>query len=182
MPLVTEHELNGTMNRKINISQIRDIPIMKSVLHEALRHYGCGTGTRIVLEDTLLDNQYLLKKDSFVFMPNRSYHFSEEAWGPNVNEFQADRFIKSSGRPGAFRGFGGGINLCPGRFYAMNEILALCSMLALRYDFKPVGGKWTHPGVDESNLSLIVSPPKDKVLLQVIPRANSISGVWEFTL
>ncbi|ESZ91024.1 hypothetical protein SBOR_8595 [Sclerotinia borealis F-4128] len=72
LSLVTVEQNNGKITRKINIAQIRDIPIMRSVLHEVLRHYNYGTGTRTVLEDTILDNQYLLKKDSFVFMPNRS--------------------------------------------------------------------------------------------------------------
>ncbi|KAM3083783.1 hypothetical protein ACMFMF_001148 [Clarireedia jacksonii] len=181
-PLVTTVN-DGRLTHEIDISQIREVPILKSVLHEALRNYAGGTGTRIVLEDTMLDDKYLLKKGAFIFMPNRAYHFDKESWGSNVNDFDAHRFMKPKPYlPGAFRGFGGGVNLCPGRFFAMNEILAMCSMLVLRYDIKPIGGTWRHPGVDESNLSLLVNPPKDRVLVEIVPREGLEGGSWSFKL
>ncbi|CCD53867.1 putative cytochrome p450 protein [Botrytis cinerea BcDW1] len=182
-PFVKTSEKNGHLSREMDISKIRDVPIIRSILHESLRHYADGTGTRIVLQDTMLDDKYLLKKDSFIFMPNRAYHFDESSWGTDVDNFDAHRFMKSKPyQPGAFRGFGGGINLCPGRFYAMNEISFLCSMLVLRYDVKPVGGAWIHPGADSSNLSLIINPPIKKVLVDFKPRAGWAGGDWSFTL
>jgi hypothetical protein len=181
-PLVTTVK-DGGLTHEINISHIRDIPILKSVLHEALRNYAGGTGTRIVLEDTMLDDKYLLKKGSFIFMPNRAYHFDEESWGSDVHEFNAHRFMKPKpSLPGAFRGFGGGVNLCPGRFFAMNEILAMCAMLVLRYDIKPISGTWRHPDVDRSNLSLLVNPPKERVLVEILPREEWKGGSWSFKL
>ncbi|PQE15686.1 cytochrome p450 protein [Rutstroemia sp. NJR-2017a BBW] len=181
-PLVSKSK-DGSLTYEIDISHIRDIPILKSVLHEALRHYAGGTGTRIVLEDTMLDGKYLLKKGSFIFMPNQAYHFDEESWGSDVDEFDAHRFMKPKPHlPGAFRGFGGGVNLCPGRFFAMNENLAMCAMLVMRYDIKPVGGTWRHPGVDRSNLSLLVNPPKDRVLVEIVPRKGWEGGSWSFKL
>ena len=182
MPFLTTKLKNGSVAYDIDISQIRDVPILKSVLSEAMRHYASGTGTRIVVEDTMLDNRYLLKKDSFVFLPNRSYHFSSSAWGSTVEGFDARRFMKSKTPRGSFRAFGGGANLCPGRFFAMSEILAMAAMLALRYDIKPVAGTWVHPGVDDSNMTLIVHPPKEKVLVEVVPREGWNGGEWSFTV
>jgi cytochrome P450 len=188
-PLVSSAEMeDGSWKHEIDISKIRDVPILKSVLYEALRHYGSGTGARIVVEDTMLDDRYMLKKGAFIFMPNRLYHFNREAWGDDVDAFDAHRFTgKRQHHPGAFRGFGGGANLCPGRFFAMNEILACCAMLVLRFDVRPsrtggAGERWTHPGVDGSNMSLIVNPPKGQVYVDVVERAGWRPGTWSFKL
>lgn len=128
----------------------------------------------------MLENRYMLKKDSFIFMPNKSYHFSASAWGPTVKEFDPHRFLTSKRPPGAFRGFGGGANLCPGRLFAMNEILAMCAMFALRFELRPKSGVWKHPVPDESNLALIVNPPKGKVWIDVVPREEWKGGSWSF--
>ena len=182
-PLLTiTKNKEGVEQYEIDVTTITDIPILRSVFHESLRHYGNGAGARVITEDTLLDNQYLLKKDAFVFMPNRTYHFDPSSWGPTVNEFDPHRFMKTKTPLGAFRGFGGGVNLCPGRFFAMNGTLAMCAMLALRFDFKPVGGRWVHPGTDDANITLLVHPPKQKVWLEIEPRKELKSGSWSFKL
>jgi cytochrome P450 len=157
IPLLTTTEKNGIKHHEVDISQIRELPILKSILHEALRHYASGTGTRVVVEDIILDNKYLLKK-----------------------EFDAHRFMKTKGYRGAFRAFGGGANLCPGRLFAMNSILAMCAMLAIRYDIKPVGRFWMHPGTDDSNMTLNVHPPKEKVEVEIVPRRGWTGAEWSF--
>ena len=182
MPFLTTKKDNGTVTYHLDVSQIRDLPILRSVLSEALRHYANGTGTRIVVEDTLLDNRFLLKKGSFVFMPNRTYHFDPSAWGSAVENFDARRFMNSKTPRGSFRAFGGGANLCPGRFFAMTEILAMSAMLALRFDIKPQDETWVHPGIDDSNMTLIVQPPKEKILVDIMPREDWAIGRWVFTV
>jgi hypothetical protein len=189
-PLVSSEEVaNGSWKHEMDISKIREVPILKSVLYEALRHYGSGTGTRIVVEDTLLDNRYMLKKGAFIFMPNRLYHFNKADWGDDVDTFDAHRFSTSKHHhnPGAFRGFGGGANLCPGRFFAMNQIFACCALMVLRFDVQPpfsgeADRKWTHPGTDGSNMSLLVNPPKEKVYVEVVERQGWSVGTWNFKL
>lgn len=185
-PLLTVEHRNGTVLRTICISKIREIPLLNSLLHESLRHYASGTGSRVVLEDTMLDNRYLLKKNTFVFMPNHTYHFDAAAWGPTVEDFNAYRFLKGdkpAHHAGAFRGFGGGANLCPGRFFAMNVILSMCAMMALKYDVKPTSNdEWIHPEKDNSNMALIVSPPKQNMLVEVMTREGWEGGSWAFSL
>lgn len=183
LTLLTVEKQNNTTTRTINVSKIREVALLDSILHESLRHYGSGTGSRIVLEDTMLDEKYLLKKSSFVFMPNHSYHFDRSSWGPTVNDFDAHRFMNAKSHPsGTFRGFGGGVNLCPGRFFAMSEILSMCAMFALRYDITPISGDWVHPGTDSSNMSLIVHPPKQKVEVKFAVRKGWEGGSWAFRI
>ncbi|KAL8929676.1 MAG: hypothetical protein Q9172_000355 [Xanthocarpia lactea] len=180
MPLLTIETNNGVVTYHFDFGRIRDVPILRSVMHEALRHYANGTGTRIVMEDTLLNGRYLLKKDSFIFMPNRSYHFDASVWGPTVDAFDARRFIKFKPPSASFRAFGGGVNTCPGRFFAMNEILAISALLALRVDIKPAAGAWIHPGIDDSNMTLAVQPPKLKTTVDFVSRAGWTDGEWKF--
>ncbi|KAL8830387.1 MAG: hypothetical protein Q9191_001464 [Dirinaria sp. TL-2023a] len=180
IPFLTIREQNDITAYELDISHIRNVPILRSVLSEVLRHYANGTGTRIVVEDIMLDNRYFLKQGSFVFMPNRSYHFNSSIWGPTVNVFDARRFMSFKPPSGSFRPFGGGANLCPGRFFAMNGILAISAMLALRYDISPATGDWVHPGIDDSNMTLLVHPSKAKTAVKIIPRQNSSNGNWTF--
>lgn len=54
----------------------------------------------------------------------------------------------------------------------MDEILATCAMFAVRFELKPKGGSWKHPQLDESNMSLIVNPPKEKVFVDMVQGEN----------
>jgi len=180
-PRVSIKSKNGIEQYEIDVTHVSEISILRSILYECLRHYGNGAGARVIIEDTLLDNQYLLKKGSFIFMPNRYYHFDPSLWGPTVDTFDSHRSMKSKTHPGAFRGFGGGVSLCPGRFFAMNGILAICAMLAMRFQFKPMQGKWVHPGTDKSNITLLVHPPKETVLVDFEPRKDWNSKPWAFS-
>ena len=65
--------------RSIDLKRIKDIPILFSVLQESLRHRSSGAGARLVLEDTLVDDHYLFKKDSFLMIPNHELHSRAQA-------------------------------------------------------------------------------------------------------
>jgi len=183
---INVEEKNGTLVRTLDVSKVRETPVFVSAMQEATRHQSFGAGTRMVMDDVLLDNRYLLKKGSFLMMPNSVMHFDESAWGPTVRDFDAQRFVKSKStakiHPGAFRTFGGGANLCPGRFFAMTEILSLLAMLALRYDITPLAGEWVVPEPDMANMSSIVTPPKTRLPVTVTPRKGWKGGRWAFTV
>lgn len=128
---------------------------------------------------TVGDNQYLLKKNSMVIIANKAIHYDQKTWGETADVFRANRFCGKV--PGhAFRGFGGGSNLCPGRGFAMVEVAALVAMLAMRFDLVPVGGNWFEPGQDLNNMSLQVAPPGRKVMVTIIPREGSSEQKWSF--
>ena len=186
LSLLTVEERGGTLVRTLDVSDIRKRSIFVSAIQEATRHQSFGAGTRMVTEDVRLDDRYLLKKGAFLMMPTQAMHFDKSAWGPTVNEFDAERFIDSKLRTkihaGAFRTFGGGVNLCPGRFFAMTEILSLLAMLALRYDITPVSGEWFAPEPDYANMSSIVTPPKSSIAVTVTPRKEWTGGTWAFSL
>ena len=179
-----EQSPGKALSRVISISRLREVPRLVSHIQESLRHHGAGAGTRYVREDILLDKRYLLKKDTFIVMPNRSIHFDGKVWGPSVADFDSSRFDGSRTKvhPAAFRGFGGGSHLCPGRFFAMTEILTMLVTLILRFDLEPADGKWPELLGDESNMSLSVAPPTNDVLVRITKRGGWEERDWKLTL
>ncbi|KAF7939898.1 uncharacterized protein EAE98_000025 [Botrytis deweyae] len=176
----TQSQETGILELKINLRRLKDAPILFSAQQETLRFRATGTQPRMVMEDMIVgDDEYLLRKDSMVIIANRALHYDKKTWGETADVFRAHRFCGKV--PGhAFRGFGGGINLCPGRGFAMAEVAALVAMLAMRFDLVPVGGNWVEPGQDLNNMSLQVAPPGRKVMVSIVPREGSGGQKWSF--
>ncbi|KAL9068120.1 MAG: hypothetical protein Q9157_006605 [Trypethelium eluteriae] len=171
---------NGKFIHRVNISKLREVPFLVSHLQESIRHKSAGAGMRFDREDVMLETRFLLKKDTFLIMPNRSMHFDKAAWGSTVAEFRSDRFCDSSTKahPAAFRGFGRGSHLCPGRFFAMTEILSMLVMMVLRFELRPVDGQWPSLRGNESNMSLAVAPPLSDVAVRIAARRDWAGGEW----
>ena len=111
-------------------------------------------------------------RGSTVLIPSTVQHSSSSAWGEDVDVFNHKRFVKETGRkrhnPVAFRAFGGGVTLCPGRHFASTEILAFASVILLRFNIKPVNGVWDTAGYKEDNASFRL--PKKDINVELIPR------------
>ncbi|KAI1325941.1 cytochrome P450 [Xylariaceae sp. FL0255] len=127
---------------KLKISDLRDhCPMLVAVYRECLRLGSDNYSTRMVKENILLADQYFLKKGAVVQIAGGVIHADESIWGKNVDEFNPSRFLsEGSGsskiHPAAFRAFGGGKTLCPGRHFAMNEILSLVALVVLMLDIE----------------------------------------------
>jgi cytochrome P450 len=65
-----------------------------------------------------------------------------ELFGEDLGSFKPERFIRPAlitgkvADPKMVRAFGGGISLCPGRFFAGNEILSYAASILWRFDFE----------------------------------------------
>ncbi|KAG6359000.1 hypothetical protein INS49_012520 [Diaporthe citri] len=151
-------------------------PILVSTWQEVLRFHGITIAARVVKEDTLIDDQYLLKKGGLVMMPNAVIHSDPSLWGPTVGQFNHKRFLKGAkdAEPrysaAAFRGFGGGHVSCPGRHFASTEVLALLALL-VRFDVHPVEGEWVQPEKD-SVMDRACPLPKCDVLVELVPKGS----------
>jgi cytochrome P450 len=186
-PLVTTSKRdNGSPLYTLDVRKIREISLLVSILNESLRFHASGAAARMIMEDFMLDGRYLLKKDSMLMVPNREIHFHRDTWGENVDEFDHFRFMRNkvggSKTPpaGAFRGFGSGVNICPGKSFATTEILAVAVMMSLRFDITPVSGSWTYPGDDGRNMSTVICTPKDPVPVKISSRKAWATGTWVF--
>lgn len=182
---------SGT-TRHIDITSLKSTcPLLTSTFQEVLRYRSMGTSVRQVMEDTLLEGQWLLKKDSMIQMPSRVMHSDSSLWGLDVNEFNPRRFMKRSAQgkksskappAAAFRAFGGGSTLCPGRHFATNEVLAVVTMFIMRYDMVPQSGKWTLPTVQKTNVAAVVMEPDTDVEVLVSRRNGYEKDSWSFGL
>lgn len=144
----------------------------------------------MILEDHLLDDQFLLKKGNILLIPGVVQHQDRSVWGDNVNEFYHKRFVEGTGgrkgsrrlNPVAFRGFGGGSTLCPGRHFAATEIMAFAALFILRFESRPAtGAGWSAPSVEKTNLATSIHQP-DQDLEIVVRLRDKYRGKWEVKL
>lgn len=153
-------------------------PILLSTFKETMRMYSVSTATRIAMEDHRLNSQYLLKKGSTIMIPSAVQHTDRSVWGDTVGVFNHERFTPGSKRvnPVAFRGFGGGTTLCPGRHFASTEILMFTALLVLRFDLHPVGGdgKWIAPTMANSSMVNAMPVPDWDIEAEMRPRDNKV--------
>lgn len=162
--------------RSINLSEVRTAcPILVSAWQETLRFYGISISARVIQDDTLVDNEFLLKKGGILLMPNATIHLDKSVWGPNADEFNHKRFLKTKTNEAirhpaaAFRGFGGGHVLCPGRHFASTEVLTLLALILVRLDVLPLGGIWVMPKKDMA-MDRACPLPLSNTMVEFIPR------------
>lgn len=149
-------------------------PALLSTFQETMRYRTVSPGARVLLEDVLLDGRIKLKKGSMLMLPVAVQHTNESAWGNDANTFDHLRFTS---RPNhrkptrtAFRAFGGGHVLCPGRHFASNEIMAFAALLVLQFDIVPTSGKWVEPTWNNSPAAVGFPVPDEDIEVEFRPR------------
>lgn len=178
--------LNTQGERKkhsISVAKLREqCPLLLSTYRETLRLKTNNVYTRWVRQDTLLNDRYLLKEGSIVQVPGASMHADPALWGTDVKDFNPRRFLKGEAnhRPGAFRSFGGGASLCPGRHFALIEIVSTAAMFVMRYEMKPQGHTWMEPKTEGNNVVSSISPPTSRLDVVITTRKGYEGGKWEF--
>ncbi|KIW09078.1 uncharacterized protein PV09_00026 [Verruconis gallopava] len=139
-----------SINKKrqaLDATKIRnECPIFMSVFRETLRVGSENSSTRIVMADTVLADKYFLKKDSVLQISGGAMHVDRRIWGSDADAFDPYRFteerVKKQDKihPAAYRAFGGGATLCPGRHFATNEITSFVALVIMLFDLEPVHG------------------------------------------
>jgi cytochrome P450 len=174
-------------------------PLLNSVYKESMRLIAPMTSARYVLADTIVADTYLLKKDTVVQIAGGVLHADQEIWGPDADSFNPHRFLytpngtksnadgtitnsKSSAvHPAAFRGFGGGSSLCPGRHFAQMEITTLTAAFITGWDFEAPEGqtevKW-NPPKDEKRFPFAVVKPLEELSVKVKRRRSMEDVDW----
>lgn len=187
---------NSEISKTIMILSMREkCPLLHSTFQEVLRLHAKGAGSRFVREDTLLDNQYLLKKGMIIQIPTAVMHLNPTAWGNEANQFHPRRFLKpqaeeqkpkpTDSKPNStsYRPFGGGASLCPGRHFVTLETLALTACIVLRFDIEPVsGGGWTIPEQKQESLATNVFPPAHDIKVRVKTRRGCEGMGWNVAM
>lgn len=184
--IVTSTLADGSVRRFVDITNVKtQCPFLTSIFTETLRERGMALSVRKVMHDAFLDGQYLLKEGRTIMMPARVLHNDPELWGSDVGQFNPNRFQKDKSTkkhdPTAFRGFGGGTTLCPGRHFATTEILSTVLMFVLRYELEPTNG-WAIPTTDKTSVAAAVMEPDTDVEVRIHPRMGFEKGEWAFGL
>ncbi|KAL2784408.1 cytochrome P450 [Aspergillus keveii] len=113
-------------------------PVLVATYQEVLRLYSSSARAYQVMEDFMLTDDCLLKKNSIVTIPAETIHRNPKNWGPDALEFKVDRWfnpdrtLNSSG----WVPFGGGSSICPGRFFVFDMILSTVIVVLYTYDLR----------------------------------------------
>ena len=186
--LVIDSETNKHV---VDLGLIRDgCPKLVSVFQEVLRVHSNGAPTRVVYNDIMLDDRYLLKAGSVVQMLALAVNKEEAVWGTSAQQFDSSRFSSSVNkekeptvekpRATSYISFGTSPNMCPGRHFAAGEILALVAMLILRYDITPIAGNWWTPKLNAWAIAASVTPPVEAYPVRVFKREEFAGATWSF--
>jgi hypothetical protein len=172
-------------------------PLLNSTWRETMRLIAPMTSARVVLEDTILADTYLLRKGNVVQIAGGVLHHNTDIWGPDATSFNARRFYynwngtktnadgsitdkkENAVHPAAFRVFGGGVSLCPGRHFAQMEVTSLAAVLVMGFDMQPVEGLGWNPARDDKRLPLTAAKPLRDVRAKVVRREGWEHVKWE---
>ena len=156
----------GESKLRVDVTALRErCPLLVSTSNEVLRFVGASTSTLIVHEDVYIDDRYLLTKGALVQISATAVHSDPDFWGPNAAHFDPERFLKPGKvHPSAFRTFGGGSTLCPGRHLASDEILVFTAMFLHSFDVGFAAKTPRLPRRDDTNMLSITKPKRDLVL------------------
>ena len=175
-------------------------PRLNSAMRETLRLYMPAVSARFAVEDTILADTWLVRKGSVVQLAGSAIHHDPEVWGPDCDTFNPDRFRYSlSGsktnpdgtvpedkahfvHPAAFRSFGGGTSLCPGRHFAHGEIVGLAGVLLMAFDMIPVGGTAWCPPANVKRLPISAMKPLKELKVELARRKEFEGIKWELKL
>ncbi|KEY67068.1 hypothetical protein S7711_04740 [Stachybotrys chartarum IBT 7711] len=125
----------------------KQLPMLYACYQECLRMYLHNVGARRVMADTRVQDtdgrEYLLKKGVNIQWPPGVLQHLPSVWGADADDFYPERWLgtttqEEKKRRGAFVPFGGGKHLCPGRKFALAEILGFVATLAVGFEAEGV--------------------------------------------
>lgn len=177
LAVVTEPAEDNSNRRRLSLKQLaKSCPRLCAVYREVLRMGSNNFSTRLVKEDTVLtaagvEGKVWLRKGGVVQIAGGVMHGNPAIWGHDVEAFSPGRHIKVdskdkadgavSAHPAAFRAFGGGKTMCPGRHFATGEILGLVGSIVVRFEMEDVdeSGKIAVPELDDYILPVHILEP-----------------------
>ncbi|KAL8721478.1 MAG: hypothetical protein Q9225_001857 [Loekoesia sp. 1 TL-2023] len=187
-----DHRDNGAAPTLKVLTMRERCTLLHATLREVLRHHALGSSVRFVREDIYLDGKYLLRKDGIVQMPMSVLHADRAVWGDDIGVFRPSRFLKpsenhdSSGdlkqTPSAFRPFGGGTSMCPGRHLVTMGTMAVAAYMILQFDLEPVDGAWALPRPKQESLATNVFPPERDIQVRIVRRKGCEGVGWCFSM
>lgn len=181
--LIVTDEQAGTKTHHLDNKRLQEeCKLLMLTYQEVLRLQTDNISNRWVVRDTMINDQYLLRKDSIVQIPGAVIHQDPEIWGPDVKDFNPGRFLKGVEKhhPGAYRVFGGGATLCPGRFFATAELISFVAMFIMRFELIPVNYGWRKLLAVKGNFVDSIPSPTADIDVRVKLREGFEKDGWVF--
>lgn len=140
-------------------------PVLDSAVEETLRLVAAPLLTRSVLQDMTLKmadgREYLIRKgDRMAIFPYISVHVDPEVHS-DPHSFKYDRFLSADGtgkKTDFYKGgkkvkyysmpWGSGVSMCPGRFFATNELKQFVFLMLVYFDFELINLDEKIPQID----------------------------------
>lgn len=154
--------------------ELDNMPVLDSVIKEAMRLSSASLNIRVAKEDFLLhlDNQesYHIRKDDVIALYPPMLHFDPEIY-EDPQEYKYDRYLDDSGQEKStfYRGgrrlryfympFGSGVTKCPGRFFAVHEIKQFLALALSYFHMELLDPAAKVPPLDQSRAGLGILQP-----------------------
>ncbi|KAK0666039.1 putative cytochrome P450 E-class, group IV [Cercophora samala] len=173
----------------------KETPLLWSCYKETLRLTVHQISTRTVMQDTTITSAatgqtYFLEKGTVVQMAIGVSHSLPEFWGETSQEFKADRFVglmkeEERALKVAHQPYGGGLHLCPGRHFALAEMMAIMTTLLVGFDVESLDGDgaWRGPARGTASIVDAATKPKDNGVgfgATIQRREGWEDVVWEY--
>ncbi|GAN03790.1 cytochrome p450 superfamily protein [Mucor ambiguus] len=142
---------------RVTHQNLLDMPFLNNFVRESLRQSVDRLAVqKKVMHDYTYYNGYQVPKGRMIHTTTRSLNFGETASRSSIEDMNPDM---SNNKPCSapardFLTFGMGKHLCPGRFFAIQEIMMSLVYLMKNYDFDTVSGKKPHPVSSIANITV----------------------------
>ncbi|KAL6902201.1 hypothetical protein ACP4OV_005077 [Aristida adscensionis] len=147
------HEVCG--GQPVDSQSLQKMKNLTMVVQETLRLYPAGAFvSRQALQDLTFGGVHIPKGVN-IYIPVSTMHLDAKLWGPDVKDFNPERFSDAQARPQlyAYLPFGAGARTCLGQGFAMAELKILISLIISKFVLK------LSPNYEHSpTLKLIVEP------------------------
>ncbi|XP_038246249.1 cytochrome P450 7A1 isoform X2 [Dermochelys coriacea] len=160
----------------LNRKQLDNMPVLDSIIKEAMRLSSASMTVRVAKEDfTLhLDNDsYNIRKDDIVALYPQLLHFDPEIYA-NPLTFKYDRYLDENREEKTifyrnghklkyyYMPFGSGTAKCPGRLFAVHEIKQFLTLVLSYFEIELLDSNVPCPSLDQSRAGLgILQPTND---------------------
>uniref|UniRef100_A0A8C6YBI2 Cytochrome P450 family 7 subfamily A member 1 n=1 Tax=Naja naja TaxID=35670 RepID=A0A8C6YBI2_NAJNA len=160
----------------LNQKQLDDMPILDSIIKEALRLSSASMTVRVAKKDFILQlssDSYHIRKDDIIAVYPPLLHLDPEIY-PDPLTFKFDRYLGENGEEKTFyrnghklkyyfMPFGTGLAKCPGRWFAINEIKQFLTFLLFYFEVELIDENVKCPSLDQSRAGLGILQPSNDI-------------------
>ncbi|KAF3698514.1 25-hydroxycholesterol 7-alpha-hydroxylase [Channa argus] len=180
---LSDVEFSSDRDVKLSREQLDKLHYLESAINESLRLSSASTNIRVAQEDFSLrldaERSVSVRKGDIIALYPQSMHLDPEIY-EDPQTFRFDRYMQDGKEKTDFyKGgqklkyylmpFGSGSTMCPGRFFALNEIKQFLCLLLLYFDLELEEGQ-SRATLDPSRAGLGVLLPATDVRFRYRPR------------